>query len=168
MSKIMYANYAGIKNEQHIPDAIAQSDLKNGYLVVKGVNAKGKHTATLPASADECKGELWFVWNTITQPELDNETDFVIKKEDFARIFKFQADYPVYVSKDLISGEVSVGKYLVADETNLGSLKVADASDGYTVALLVTEPLASAQGVIYLCDVVIGEVAPAASDDGSI
>lgn len=159
MSKIMYANFAGIKNEQHIPDAIAQSDLKNGYVVVKGVDAKGKHTATLPASADECKGELWFVWNTIEKPELDNESDYVIKKGDFARIFKFKADYPVYASKDLISGEVAVGKYLVADEANFGSLKVVDSADGYAVALLVTEPLASAQGVIYLCDVIIGEVA---------
>lgn len=156
MSKIMYANYAGIKNEQHIPDAVAQSDLKNGYVVVKGVDAKGKHTATVPASADECKGELWFVWNTIDKPELDNYNDFVIKEGDFARIFKFKADYPVYVSKDLIDGEIAVGKYLVADEANAGKLKVVDAATGYAVALLLTEPLASAQGVIYLCDVVIG------------
>lgn len=156
MSKIMYANYAGIKNEQHIPDAVAQSDLKNGYVVVKGVDAKGKHTAKVPASADECKGELWFVWNTIDKPELDNYNDFVIKSGDFARIFKFKADYPVYVSKDLIAGDIAVGKYLVADDANAGKLKVTDAATGYTVALLVTEPLASAQGVIYLCDVVIG------------
>ena len=46
MSKIMYANYAGIKNEQHIPDAVAQSDLKNGYVVVKGVDEKGIDVAT--------------------------------------------------------------------------------------------------------------------------
>lgn len=156
MSKIMYANYAGIKNEQHIPDAVAQSDLKNGYVVVKGVDAKGKHTATVPANADECKGTLWFVWNTIDKPELDNYDDFVIRKGDFARIFKFKADYPVYVSKDLISGDIAVGKYLVADEANAGKLKVADASTGYAVSLLVTEPLVSAQGAIYLCDVVIG------------
>lgn len=156
MSKIMYANYAGIKNEQHIPDAVAQSDLKNGYVVVMGVDAKGKHTATVPANADECKGTLWFVWNTINEPELDNYDDFVIRKGDFARIFKFKADYPVYVSKDLVSGDIAVGKYLVADETNAGKLKVIDASTGYAVALLVTEPLASAQGVIYLCDVVVG------------
>lgn len=156
MSKIMYANYAGIKNEQHIPDAVAQSDLKNGYVVVKGVDAKGKHTATVPANADECKGELWFVWNTIDKPELDNYNDFIIKEGDFARIFKFKADYPVYVSKDLIDGDVAVGKYLVADEANAGKLKVVDAVTGYAVALLLTEPLASAQGVIYLCDVIIG------------
>lgn len=156
MSKIMYANYAGIKNEQHIPDAVAQSDLKNGYVVVKGVDAKGKHTATVPASADDCKGELWFVWNTIDKPELDNYNDFVIKAGDFARIFKLKADYPVYVSKDLIDGDIAIGKYLVADEANAGKLKVVDAATGYAVALLVTEPLASAQGVIYLCDVVVG------------
>lgn len=155
MSKIMYANFAGIKNEQHIPDAVAQSDLKNGYVVVKGVDAKGKHTATLPADIDDCKGELWFVWNTIDKPEIDNEADFVIKKGDFARIFKFNADYPVYVSKDLISGDVATGKYLVADDANAGKVKVVEDATGYTVALLVTEPLASAQGVIYLCDVVI-------------
>lgn len=158
MSKIMYANYAGIKNEQHIPNAVAQSDFKNGYVVVKGVDAKGKHTAAVPASADECKGELWFIWNTIDTPELDNYDDFVIKAGDFARIFKFKADYPVYVSKDLITGDIAVGKYLVADEANAGKLKVADTTTGYAVALLVTEPLTSAQGVIYLCDVVIGAI----------
>lgn len=156
MSKIMYANYAGIKNEQHIPDAIAQSDLKNGYVVVKGVDENGKHTATVPASADECAGELWFVWNTVDKPELDNESDFVIKKGDFARIFKFKADYPVYVSKDLITGDVAIGKYLVADDANAGMVKVTEDATGYMVSLLVTEPLATAQGVIYLCDVVIG------------
>lgn len=154
MSKIMYANYKGVKN-QHIPDAVAQSDLKNGYVVVKGVDAKGKHTATVPANDTDCKGELWFVWNTIDKPELDNEADFVIEKGDFARIFKFKADYPVYVSKDLISGEVTIGKYLVADEAHAGMLKVVSDATGYTVSLLVTEPLASAQSVIYLCDVVI-------------
>lgn len=154
MSKIMYANYAGIKNEQHIPDAVAQSDLKNGFVVVKGIDEKGKHTATLPASVDECKGELWFVWNTIDKPELDNASDFVIKAGDFARIFKFKPDYPVYVSKDLIDGEVAVGKYLVADDANFGALKVADDIADYAIALVVTEPLASAQGVIYLCDVI--------------
>lgn len=154
MSKIMYANYKAVKN-QHIPDAVAQSDLKNGYVVLKGVDVKGKHTATVPASLEDCKGELWFVWNTIDKPELDNESDFVIKKGDFARIFKFKADYPVYVSKDLITGDVAIGKYLVADESNAGMVKVVDNATGYTVALLVTEPLASAQGIIYLCDVVI-------------
>lgn len=163
MSKIMYANYAGIKNEQHIPDAVAQSDLKNGYVVVKGVDEKGRRTATVPANATECKGDLWFVWNTVDKPELDNESDFVIKEGEFARIFKFKADYPVYVSKDLITGEVKPGKYLVADETNAGMVKVADDATGYAVALLVTEPMTSAQGVIYLCDVVIGTPATTSS-----
>lgn len=156
MSKIMYANYAGIKNEHHIPDAIAQSDLKNGYVVVKGVNEKGQHTATVPSTADECKGELWFVWNTIDKPELDNQADFVIRKGDYGRIFKFMKDYPVYVSKDLITGTAEKGKYLVADEANGGKVKVSDVSTGYAVALLVTEILATAQGVIYLCDIVTG------------
>lgn len=155
MSKIMYANYAGIKNEHHIPDAIAQTDLKNGYVVVKGINEKGKHTAAVPANADECRGELWFVWNTIDKPELDSDADFVIKEGDYARIFKFKADYSVYVSKDLVDGDVVIGSTLVADDVNYGKLKVGEAG-GYAVSLVVTEPIASAQGVIYLCDVVIG------------
>ena len=162
MSKIMYANYAGIKNEQHIPDAEAQTDLKNGYVVVKS-KKNGRNIASVPASADECKGDLWFVWNTIDKPELDNASDFVIKKGEPARIFKFQADYPVYVSKDLVTGEVAVDKYLVADEANAGMLKAVNSADGYAVALLVCEPIASAQGVIYLCDVVIGAGAPVAA-----
>ena len=154
MSKIMYANYAGIKNEQHIPDAVAQSDLKNGFLVVKGLNDKGQHTATLPSNADECKGELWFVWNTITTPELDSDSDFTIKAGDFARIFKFKPDYAVNVTKDLITGDVAIGKFLVADDVDFGKLKVVDDATGYAVALVVTEPLISAQSVSYLCDVI--------------
>lgn len=154
MSKIMYANYAGIKNEQHTPDAIAQSDLKNGYVVVRGVDAKGRHTATLPSNETECKGELYFVWNTIDKPELDSDDDFVIKEGDFARIFKFKADYPVYVSKDLITNTISTEKYLVADETNFGKLKAVSNTTGYAIALHITESLVSAQGTIYLCDVI--------------
>ena len=72
MSRIMYADYAGIKNEQHIPDAVAQSDLKNGYVVIRGTDKNGKHTASVPSDTDECKGELWFVWNTIDKPEYLN------------------------------------------------------------------------------------------------
>lgn len=166
MSKIMFANYAGIKNEQHIPDAVAQSDLKNGYVVVKGINEKGQHTAAVPANATECKGALWFVWNTIDKPELDSDSDYQVKKGDCARIFKFQSDYPVYVSSDLISGEVSAQKYLVADEANAGKLKVTASATGYTNALLVTEPIASAQGVIYLCEVVSGSPASTPEQNG--
>lgn len=150
----MYANYAGIKNEQHIPDAIAQSDLKNGYVVVKGIDKNGRHTASTPSSADECKGELWFVWNTIDKPELDNESDFVIKEGGFARIFKFKPDYPVYVSKDLISGNIAVGNILVADDANPGKLKVVGANNGYKVAMQVTEIISSIQSVLYLCEII--------------
>lgn len=156
MSRIMYANYAGIKNEQHIPDAVAQSDLKNGYVVIRGTDKNGKHTASVPSDADECKKELWFVWNTVDKPELDNESDFVIKKGDFARIFKFKADYPVYVSKDLVSGTASVGKYLIADDKNAGMLKVSDTASGYRTAMQVTEVLSSIQSSIYLCDIAGG------------
>ncbi len=156
MNKIRYANFNGIKNEQHTPDAVAQSDLKNGQVVVRGVDAKGHYTATLPASAADCKGDVWFVWNTITTPELDNESDFVIKKGDFARIFRFKDGYPIYVSKDLVNGEAEIGKYLVPSETEFGSMKVADANTGYTVSILITDILASAQGTIYLGDIVRG------------
>lgn len=155
MSKIMYANYAGIKNEQHTPDAVAQSDLKNGYVVVRGVDAKGKHIATLPASETECKGELYFVWNVIDKPELDSDSDYVIKKGEFARIFKFKADYPVLVTKDLITNTIASEKYLVADEVNFGKLKAVSDIEGYAVALQITEPLVSAQSTAYLCDVII-------------
>ena len=62
----------------------------------------------------------------------------------------------MYVSKDLITGDVAKGKYLVADESNGGMVKVVDTADGYSIALLVTEPLVTAQGTIYLCDVITG------------
>ena len=159
MSKIMYANFNGIKNEQHTPDAIAKADLKNGQIVVVGVDEKGHHTAAVPASEDECKGQVGFVWNTIDQPELDNADDYVIKKGRPARVFRFKDGYPVYVSKDLVSGDASIGKYLVPDEVTYGGLKAAADNAGYVVSILVTEVIVSAQGVIYLGDVVIGEKA---------
>lgn len=157
MSKIFYANNNGIKNERNVPDAIAQSDLVNGHLVVLGMDEKGNHAATLPASEEECQGDIYFVWNSVITPELDSDKDFVIKKGEFARLFHFMKDCPVYVSPDLFKDEataVEVGKLIVPDSANFGFVKVTDDATGYKTVLKVKEVCASIQSKLYLCDVV--------------
>ena len=141
MSKIKFQNYSGIKNEQHNPRAVAQSDLRNGYIVVNGID-NGTEIARVPETDDDAKGGLYFVWNTIDKPELDNESDFVIKAGDFARIFKFPQDELLEITGDLVTGTIAKGDLLVADvAANGGKLRKADpATDtGYAVALEVLE-----------------------------
>lgn len=159
MSKILPVNYNFLKNEQNIPDAIATTDLKNGYVVKLGIDAKGKHTATTIASDTDAKGELYFVWNVITMPELDDPSDFTIKQGEFARIFNFEdcKNQPLYISADLINKEAKVGDKLVADDAVEGKLKVSAAVTGYKVSFVVTEVCASAQGKIYIADVKIAD-----------
>ena len=154
MSKIIYANNNGIKHEANVPDAIAQSDLKNGYLVLLGIDENGKHAATLPACADDCKMELRFVWNTIEKPELLSENDYFVAKGAPARLFRFMHDCPVYVSPDLVSGTVAIGKKLIPDEANFGKLKESATVDGYKVILQVTDVLTKVNGKLYLCELV--------------
>jgi len=141
MSKIKFQNYSGIKNEQHNPRAVAQSDLRNGYIVVNGID-NGTEIARVPETDDDAKGGLYFVWNTIDKPELDNESDFVIKAGDFARIFKFPQDELLEITGDLVTGTIAKGDLLVADvAANGGKLRKADpATDTeYAVALEVLE-----------------------------
>lgn len=142
MSKINFQNYSGIKNEQHNPRAIAQSDLRNGYIVVNGID-NGTEIARVPETDDDAKGGLYFVWNTIDKPELDDESDFVIKAGDFARIFKFPQDELLEITGDLVTGTIAKGDLLVADVStaNRGKLRKADldADNGYTVALEVLD-----------------------------
>ena len=140
MSKIKFQNYSGIKNEQHNPRAVAKTDLKNGYIVLNAVE-DGKEVARVVSSADEAKGDIYFVWNTIDTPELKNEADFVIKAGKFARIFSFPQGEVLEVTGDLVTGDVIKGDVLIADEANGGKLRkaveVTDAS--YTVALEILE-----------------------------
>lgn len=144
MSKIKFQNYSGIKNEQHNPRAVAKSDLKNGYIVVNGIE-DGKEIAKVPETDEEAKGTLYFVWNTIDKPELDNESDFVIKEGDFARIFKFPQDEILEITGDLVTGNIVKGDLLISDTENKGMLKKAnttsetDPDEGYAVALEVLE-----------------------------
>ena len=142
MSKIKFQNYSGIKNEQHNPRAVAKTDLKNGYIVLNAVE-DGKEVARVPANVADAQGELYFVWNTIDTPELDNEVDFVVKAGQFARIFKFPQGEVLEVTGDLVVGTIVKGDILIADETtvNNGKLrKAVTATDkGYAVALEVLE-----------------------------
>lgn len=140
MSKIKFQNYSGIKNEQHNPRAIAETDLKNGYVVLNAIE-DGEEIARVPANADEAKGDLYFVWNTIDTPELDNEADFVVNAGKFARIFKFPQGEILEVTGDLVTGTIAVGDILVASETGDGKLRkaVEDTDTGYSVALEVLE-----------------------------
>ena len=140
MSKIKFQNYSGIKNEQHNPRTIAKTDLKNGYTVLNATE-DGKEVAKVVSTADEAKGELYFVWNTIDTPELDNEADFVIKSGKFARIFRYPQGEVLEVTGDLVTGDVIKGDILIADEVNGGKLrKAVEVTDtGYAVALEVLE-----------------------------
>ena len=142
MSKIKFQNYSGIKNEQHNPRAIAKTDLRNGYIVMNATES-GKEVAKVPTTTAETKGNLYFVWNTIDTPELDNEADFVIKAGKPARIFKFPQDEILEVTGDLVIGTVAKGDILIADEVtaNNGKLrKAVTATDkGYAVALEILE-----------------------------
>lgn len=135
MSIVKFQNYSGIKNEQHTPRAIANVDVKNGYAVVIKFE-DGVEKAVLP-TGDEVKGDLWFVWNTITSPELENYDDFVVKAGKPVRAFNFENAKReiVEVSGDLVSTDVVVGDILVANESGTYE-KIADAT-GYKVSLEV-------------------------------
>lgn len=137
MSIVKFQNYSGIKNEQHTPRAIAGSDMKNGYAVVIKFE-DGVEKASLP-TGDEVKGDLWFVWNTITTPELDNYDDFVIKAGKPVRAFNFENAKReiVEISGDLVTTDVVKGDILVATENGTYE-KVADAT-GYKVSLEVVD-----------------------------
>ena len=140
MSKIKFQNYSGIKNEQHNPRTVAKTDLKNGYTVLNATE-DGKEVAKVVSTVDEAKGELYFVWNTIDTPELDNEADFVINAGKFARIFRYPQGEVLEVTGDLVTGDAVKGDLLIADEVNGGKLRKAiEATDiGYAVAFEILE-----------------------------
>lgn len=155
MSKVKFQNYSGIKNAKDNPRAIAASALVNGQAVIYSLGTDGKEYATLPTDATTAKTANHFVWNTIDKPELDNESDFVIKSGEFARIFEFPQGEILDVSSDLVvtttvsTGDILVptasGKYVVATTGDTGykfGLKVKDkisfrSEFGYS-ALVVT------------------------------
>lgn len=142
MSKVKFQNYSGIKNEQHTPRAVAQSDFKNGYVVVRGFDATGKETATVPTTDALAKGELWFVDNLMDTPELDNYDDFVVKSGKPARLFNFEnaKQEILEVSGDLVTGSLVVGDVMIADITagKQGMYKKVTTETGYKVALKIT------------------------------
>lgn len=136
MSIVKFQNFSGIKNEQHTPRAIADVDMKNGYAVVIKYE-EGKETASLP-SGDEVKGELYFVWNTITTPELDNYDDFVVKAGKPVRAFSYvnAAREIVEVSGDLVTDDTLVIGDVIVANTN-GTYTKTSSADGYKVSLKV-------------------------------
>lgn len=139
MSKVKFQNYSGIKNAKDNPRAIAASDLKNGQAVIYSIGTDGKEYATLPTDAATAKTAKHFVWNTIDKPELDNESDFVIKSGEYARIFEFPQGELMDVSADLVvTTTVSTGNVLVP--TASGKYVVATTGDtGYAFGLQVKE-----------------------------
>lgn len=139
MSKVKFQNYSGIKNAKDNPRAIAKGDLKNGMAVVYSIGTDGKEYATAPTDATTAKTANYFVWNTIDKPELDNESDFVIKSGDFARIFEFPQGELMDVSADLVvTTTVANGNVLIP--TASGNYVVATTGDtGYNFALQVKE-----------------------------
>ena len=141
MSKVKFQNYSGIKNAKDNPRAIAKSDLVNGQAVIYSIGTDGKEYATLPTDATTAKTVNHFVWNTIDKPELDNESDFVIKSGEYARIFEFPQGELLDVSADLVvTTTVSTGDVLVP--TASGKYIVATAGDtGYKFALKMKEKI---------------------------
>ena len=138
MSTVKFQNFSGIKNEQHTPRAIADVDVKNGYAVVVK-HEYGVEKAYLP-TGDEVKGDIYFVNNTITTPELDNKDDFVVKAGKPVRAFRYANSESeiVEVSGDLVVTEgIKLGDVLVAN-TEGKYAKIADAS-GYKVSLKVID-----------------------------
>ena len=152
MSIVKFQNFSGIKNEQHTPRAIADVDMKNGYAVVIKFE-DGVEKAYLP-TADEAKGDIWFVNNTITTPELENYDDFVIKAGKPVRAFNYANSVReiVEVSGDLVSTEAKIGDILVANAEGKYEV-VADAS-GYMVSLKVVA-LNTIGGKGYDCVIVV-------------
>ena len=138
MSLVKFQNFSGIKNEQHTPRAIAQADLKNGYAVVIKYE-DGVEKAAVPASETEAKGDIYFVQNVITTPELDNYDDFVVKKGKPVRAFNYahSANEIVEISGDLVTGSPAIGDTLVADTD--GTYKKETATTGYKVVLKVVD-----------------------------
>ena len=140
MSKVKFQNYSGIKNAKDNPRAIAASDLKNGMAVIYSIGTDGKEYATLPTDATTAKTAKHFVWNTIDKPELDNESDFVIKSGEFARIFEYPQGELMDVSSDLvITTTVSTGDILVAATANGAYVKATASDTGYEFGLKVKE-----------------------------
>jgi hypothetical protein len=139
MSKVKFQNYSGIKNAKDNPRAIATSDLKNGQAVIYSIGTDGKEYATLPTNAATAKTAKHFVWNTIEKPELDNESDYVIKSGSYVRIFEYPQGELMDVSADLIvTTTVSTGDVLVP--TASGNYVVATTGDsGYSFGLQVKE-----------------------------
>jgi hypothetical protein len=135
MSIVKFQNFSGIKNEKHTPRAIADVDMKNGYAVVIKFE-DGIEKACLP-TGDEVKGDLWFVHNTITTPELDNYDDFVIKAGKPVRAFNFENSKReiIEVSGDLVTTKVAINDVLVANKKGLYE-KITDAT-GYKISLKV-------------------------------
>lgn len=154
MPIVKFQNYSGIKNEQHTPRAIADVDLKNGYAVTIDY-VDGDEVAKLP-TADTAKGDIYFVNNTITTPELKNYEDFVIKKGKPVRAFNFanSAREIVEISGDLVTGNnIAKGDILVAG-TDGGYTKV-EAATGYKVSLKVVD-FNNIGGSGYDCIIVVG------------
>lgn len=135
MSIIKFQNFSGIKNEQHTSRSIADVDMKNGYAVVIKFE-DGIEKAYLPTE-DEVKGDLWFVHNTITTPELDNYDDFVIKAGKLVRAFNYENSKReiIEVSGDLVTSEVAIDDILVANTEGLYE-KATSATD-YKISLKV-------------------------------
>ena len=140
MSKIKFQNYSGLKNAKDNPRCIAASDLKNGQVVVYSIGTDGKEYATLPTDATSAKNAKHFVWNTIDKPELDNETDYVIKSGEYARIFEFPQGELMDVSSDLIvTTTLSTGDVLVAATANGKYVKATASDTGYGQGLQIKE-----------------------------
>ena len=78
-----YKTIGAFKNVQNVPYCKAASNLNVGMGVILDRVAK---TATLPATADECKAVNYVVTNINDKPELYNSEDtFLVKQGEYVR-----------------------------------------------------------------------------------
>lgn len=78
-----YKTIGAFKNVQNVPYCKAATDLHVGMGVVLDRATK---TATLPATADECKAVTYIVTNINDKPELHNSKEaYIVKKGEYVR-----------------------------------------------------------------------------------
>lgn len=132
-------NFIGKANH---PEIKATVDTYNGYQF-----KLDDDTAVANATADDIKsGEIYFMYNIIDKPEIENTEDYYVKSNEYIRAFRLKdfAGLSFNFTGDLVTDtytNVKVGDKLVgrsvADTTDPMKWKVAEDVTGYSVYLEV-------------------------------
>lgn len=132
-------NFIGKSN---YPDIKATVDTYNGYQF-----KLDSGTAVANATADDIKaGEIYFMYNIIDKPEIENTEDYYVEANEYIRAFRLKdfAGMSFNFSSDLVTdtyATVNVGDKLVgrstANTTDTMKWNVAADVTGYSVYLEV-------------------------------